>query len=271
MTLQTVVQSLCKHLVKPSVALKLIMALVVVQGVLLTAWLAPQPVAHPMLGEAHALFGWFKKEQSEDASEKTADKTKAPKASSKKAKLEEKPSSLLAENEGVKVTTRYGNIYIALFPKEAPVTVENFVTLVKKGFYNTSSMKFHRVIPGFVVQTGDPTGTGAGGSGKTIPLEVKNRLVHKSKGFVAMARGPEPNSASSQFYITLAPQPHLDGKYAVFGQVVAGNDVLDKIKPDDAVLGVAMTDLSSVQPDETFKASQTNALGAFLHYFTPDR
>jgi cyclophilin family peptidyl-prolyl cis-trans isomerase len=99
-------------------------------------------------------------------------------------------------------------------------------------------MKFHRVIPGFVIQTGDPTGTGAGGSKETIPLEVKNTLSHDTKGMVAMARGADLHSATSQFYITLAPQRTLDGKYAIFGKVISGLDVLDKIEKGDMLYGV---------------------------------
>jgi cyclophilin family peptidyl-prolyl cis-trans isomerase len=110
-------------------------------------------------------------------------------------------------------------------------------------------MKFHRVVPGFVVQTGDPTGTGAGGSKKTVPLEAKNKLSHNAKGIVAMARGADPNSATSQFYITLAPQTSLDGKYAIFGKVISGIDVLDKIEKDDMMYGIRLVELSSVVRD----------------------
>lgn len=122
-----------------------------------------------------------------------------------------------------------GEIRIELFPKEAPQTVNNFVYLARQGYYD--GVTFHRVIPGFVAQGGDPTGTGAGGPGWTIPDEVN---PHKhTEGAVAMAKTAQPNSAGSQFYITLAPQPALDGTYTVFGRVVDGMDVVRSITPRD--------------------------------------
>jgi cyclophilin family peptidyl-prolyl cis-trans isomerase len=154
-----------------------------------------------------------------------------------------------AENTGALIETEKGNIAIELYPDQAPLTVENFLKLVDKRFYHASGMKFHRVVPGFVIQTGDPTGTGMGGSPDRIPLEVKNKLSHKAKGVVAMARGMDPNSATSQFYITLAPQKNLDGKYAVFGRVISGMDVLDRIKEGDMLYGVRIIDTSTVSPD----------------------
>jgi peptidyl-prolyl cis-trans isomerase B (cyclophilin B) len=148
------------------------------------------------------------------------------------------------------IETERGNIAIELYPDQAPLTVNNFVKLVNTGFYNRFNMKFHRVVPGFVVQTGDPTGTGAGGSKERVPLEAKNKLSHNLKGIVAMARGADPNSATSQFYITLAPQPSLDGKYAVFGKVISGIDVLSKIEKDDQLYGIRLVDLSTVVRDQ---------------------
>lgn len=147
------------------------------------------------------------------------------------------------------IETEKGNIAIELFPDQAPQTVANFVKLVNEGFYNRYNMKFHRVVPGFVIQTGDPTGTGAGGSKERVPLEAKNKLSHNAKGIVAMARGADPNSASSQFYITLAPQITLDGKYAIFGKVISGMDVLSKIEKDDMMYGIRLVDLSSIVRD----------------------
>lgn len=145
--------------------------------------------------------------------------------------------------------TEKGNIAFELYPDEAPITVNNFVKLVEQGFYNKFNMKFHRVVPDFVIQTGDPTGTGAGGSQEKIVLEAKNKLSHNAKGMVAMARGPDPNSASSQFYITLAPQTSLDGKYAIFGKVISGLDVLDKIEKDDMLYGIKLVDLKDIARD----------------------
>jgi len=111
-----------------------------------------------------------------------------------------------------------GEITLEFFPADAPNTVDNFVKLAKEGFYD--SLAFHRVVPGFVVQGGDPKGNGTGGPGYTIKAEFnKNKHV---RGSVAMARSAHPDSAGSQFYITYGPQPHLDGSYTVFGRVVSG-------------------------------------------------
>lgn len=127
----------------------------------------------------------------------------------------------------MKIETTMGIIKIKLLPDKAPKTVEQIKGLVNKGFYN--GIIFHRVIAGFMIQGGDPTGTGTQGSGKTIPDEFGNGLKHDKKGVVAMANTGRPNSQDSQFFITLAPQPHLDGKYTIFGEVVSGMDVVEKI------------------------------------------
>lgn len=132
------------------------------------------------------------------------------------------------------VTIRMENgkeIKIELYPDVAPVTVENFVSLVKDGFYD--GLIFHRVIPGFMIQGGCPQGTGMGGPGHTIKGEfaangVKNDLKH-TRGVISMARSGNPNSAGSQFFIMHADAPHLDGQYAAFGKVVEGMDVVDEI------------------------------------------
>lgn len=122
-----------------------------------------------------------------------------------------------------------GDITLELFAKDAPKTVNNFVFLARNHFYD--GVTFHRVIPGFVAQAGDPTGTGRGGPGYTIPDEINS---HKFlDGTVGMARTSQPNTGGSQFFIDYAPQPQLDGAYTVFGQVIAGRDVLDKITPRD--------------------------------------
>ncbi len=118
-----------------------------------------------------------------------------------------------------------------LYPEIAPKTVDNFVTLVKEGFY--SGLIFHRVIKGFMIQGGDPTGTGAGGSKKNIEGEFRangfrNDLKH-TRGVLSMARAYDPNSASSQFFIMHKDAPHLDGQYAAFGKLTDGFDVLDAI------------------------------------------
>lgn len=122
-------------------------------------------------------------------------------------------------------------ITVELFPEVAPITVENFKKLVSEKYYD--GIIFHRVIPGFMVQGGDPTGTGMGGSKKTIKGEftangVKNDLSHK-RGVISMARTQIPNSASSQFFICHADATFLDGQYAAFGQVVEGIEGVDNI------------------------------------------
>lgn len=126
----------------------------------------------------------------------------------------------------VKMETTMGTIKIKLFTKEAPITTANFKKLVNEGFYN--GIIFHRVIDGFMIQGGDPTGTGTGGSKETIKDEFGPGLKHDKKGMLSMAnRGP--NTGTSQFFITLAPTPWLDGKHAIFGEVIEGMNVVEKI------------------------------------------
>jgi cyclophilin family peptidyl-prolyl cis-trans isomerase len=127
------------------------------------------------------------------------------------------------------VLEKGGEIELELYPADAPKTVESFVTLAKKGFYN--GLTFHRVEPGFVAQGGDPKGDGTGGPGYTLKAEFNQRL--HVRGTLAMARAQHPDSAGSQFYICFAPAPFLDGKYTVFGQVVKGMEVVDGIRRGD--------------------------------------
>jgi peptidyl-prolyl cis-trans isomerase B (cyclophilin B) len=124
------------------------------------------------------------------------------------------------------IETSMGMIVAELFSDGAPGTVANFVGLANSGFYK--NMIFHRIIKGFVVQSGDPTGTGRGGADRKIDLETSPALTH-IEGALGMARGPEPNSASSQFYICDNAVPGLDGNYAVFGRVVEGMGVVHAI------------------------------------------
>jgi len=137
------------------------------------------------------------------------------------------------------IETDKGAIKAELYVKQAPITTKNFIDLANSGFYN--GLRFHRVELGFVVQGGDPNGDGTGGSGKTIPLEINPELKHV-KGALAMARTQDPNSATSQFYITLAETPFLDGQYAVFGKVIQGIDVVGKIKVGDRMNKVTISD-----------------------------
>jgi peptidyl-prolyl cis-trans isomerase B (cyclophilin B) len=131
-----------------------------------------------------------------------------------------------------------GEIRLEFYPEDAPKTVENFVTLAKKGFYN--GLNFHRVVPDFVVQGGCPQGTGTGGPGYQIKAEF-NKQKHV-RGTLAMARSQHPDSAGSQFYICYGPTPHLDGQYTVFGRVVSGMEHVDRIKQGDKMTSVTITD-----------------------------
>ena len=126
---------------------------------------------------------------------------------------------------------KYGTIEVELDPSVAPLTVENFVKLANKGFYN--GLTFHRVIKGFMIQGGCPKGNGTGGPGYTIKGEfsangVNNPLKH-TRGVISMARAMDPNSAGSQFFIMHQDAPHLDGQYAAFGKVIKGIEVVDAI------------------------------------------
>lgn len=128
-----------------------------------------------------------------------------------------------------------GEMTLELYPETAPLTVENFVKLAKEGFYD--GLIFHRVIEGFMIQGGDPTGTGMGGPGYQIKGEfaangVKNPLKH-TRGVISMARSARPDSAGSQFFIMHRDAPHLDGQYAAFGKMTDGFEVLDEIASVD--------------------------------------
>ncbi|HWY83529.1 MAG TPA: peptidylprolyl isomerase [Roseiarcus sp.] len=127
----------------------------------------------------------------------------------------------------VVLTTKHGKVTIKLRPDWAPKHVAQIKTLVKQKFYD--GLTFHRVIPGFMAQTGDPTGTGSGGS--TLPnVPAEFNQTHFTRGVLGMARAEDPNSANSQFFITTADAGFLDGKYTAFGEVTSGMDVVDKIK-----------------------------------------
>lgn len=132
----------------------------------------------------------------------------------------------------VRIEMENGDVMRAeLYPEIAPETVKNFIELVEKGFYD--GVIFHRVIPGFMIQGGDPTGTGTGGPGHQIKGEFvangfENKLVH-DRGVLSMARSMDPNSAGSQFFVMVAKSPHLDGQYAAFGKVIEGIETADKI------------------------------------------
>ncbi|HVI39952.1 MAG TPA: peptidylprolyl isomerase [Anaerovoracaceae bacterium] len=132
----------------------------------------------------------------------------------------------------VRIEMENGDVMRAeLYPEIAPETVKNFIDLVEKGFYD--GVIFHRVIPGFMIQGGDPTGTGTGGPGYNIKGEFtangfENKLEH-DRGVLSMARSMDPDSAGSQFFVMVAKSPHLDGKYAAFGKIIEGIETADKI------------------------------------------
>lgn len=129
-------------------------------------------------------------------------------------------------NPTVTLKTSLGTMRAEIFQDKAPATAKNFLTLVKKGFYN--GLTFHRVIPGFMIQGGCPKGTGTGGPGYTIPDEFHPSLKHDSPGIFSMANAG-PNTGGSQFFITVAPAPWLNGKHAIFGKLIGGQDVAEKI------------------------------------------
>ncbi|HMO55929.1 MAG TPA: peptidylprolyl isomerase [Roseiflexaceae bacterium] len=139
------------------------------------------------------------------------------------------------------IKTTKGEIVVKLEAAYAPITVNNFVFLSRQGFYD--NVIFHRVIAGFVIQGGDPTGSGRGGPGYTFQDEVdpkKNPLKHQT-GTLSMANAG-PGTNGSQFFITHAPQPHLDGRHTVFGNVTSGMDIVLAIRQGDAMLGVTITE-----------------------------
>jgi cyclophilin family peptidyl-prolyl cis-trans isomerase len=134
----------------------------------------------------------------------------------------------------VVINTSQGVIKYKFYSKDAPKTVARMVELIQQGFYN--GLNFHRVVPGFVIQGGDPLGNGTGGSGQKLAAEFNER--RHLEGTVAMARAQDPNSADSQFYISLGRHPHLDRSYTVFGQVTEGMDVVKKIQMGDKMVSV---------------------------------
>ena len=125
-----------------------------------------------------------------------------------------------------KFNTNMGNFDVELYNDKAPITVGNFIKLVNEGFYN--GIIFHRVIPDFMIQTGCPHGTGYGGPGYTIKDEISKDLSHE-KGVISMANTGRPNTGGSQFFITVANTKWLDGKHTIFGKVINGMEVIDRI------------------------------------------
>lgn len=137
------------------------------------------------------------------------------------------------------IQTDRGDIELELYPQHAPKTVNNFVFLAREGFYD--GVTFHRVIDDFVIQGGDPTGTGRGGPGYRFEDEVKDNPLRHETGVISMANAG-PNTNGSQFFITHSPQPHLDGRHTVFGKVVGGMDVVNAIRQGDKMIKVVITE-----------------------------
>lgn len=140
----------------------------------------------------------------------------------------------------ISIKTVHGEIIFKLYPQQAPKTSARIVELTKKGFYD--GLTFHRVVPNFVIQGGDPKGNGTGGSGQNLQAEFSD-LQH-IKGTVAMARAADKDSADSQFYIALNTLPHLDGQYTVFGQVVDGLEFVEKVKVGDKIISMTFNEAS---------------------------
>jgi peptidyl-prolyl cis-trans isomerase B (cyclophilin B) len=137
-----------------------------------------------------------------------------------------------------KMETSRGQIELELYPQYAPKTVNNFVFLAWEGYYD--GVTFHRVINNFMIQGGDPTGTGSGGPGYKFEDEVKGNPLRHEAGVISMANAG-PNTNGSQFFITHSPQPHLDGKHTVFGKVIEGKDVVDSIKQGDQIISLEIS------------------------------
>ena len=144
-----------------------------------------------------------------------------------------------SKNFMAEIETNRGSIKLELFPNHAPKTVNNFVFLAQQGFYD--GLLFHRVISNFMIQGGDPTGTGAGGPGYSFEDEVADNPLTHETGVISMANAG-PNTNGSQFFITHSPQPHLNGNHTVFGKVVSGQDVVDSIRQGDKMERVIISE-----------------------------
>ena len=143
------------------------------------------------------------------------------------------------KNYSVSITTNRGIIGLELYPQHAPQTVNNFVYLASQGFYD--GVLFHRVIPNFMIQGGDPTGSGRGGPGYRFADEFNGNPLRHERCVISMANAG-PNTNGSQFFITHLPTPHLDGKHTVFGKVVIGEDIVDTIEQGDEIVSVTVSD-----------------------------
>jgi peptidyl-prolyl cis-trans isomerase B (cyclophilin B) len=163
----------------------------------------------------------------------------------------------MAELQAVIKTTK-GNIELNLFPEETPVTVANFVNLAERGYYD--GIVFHRVIPDFMVQGGDPTGTGRGGPGYEFKDEFSPKLRHSGPGILSMANAG-PGTNGSQFFITHVATPWLDNKHSIFGKVTTGQGVVDKIVQGDKILSIELKgDVQGALSNEKEKVAKWNEI-----------
>ena len=168
----------------------------------------------------------------------------------KEQKIDEKFPISVVDGRGLSkisavIKTVHGNVTFKFYSQKAPHTVTRLVTLINQGFYD--GLTFHKVIPNYIIQTGDPSGTGNGGSGVKLKAEFND--IQHIEGTVAMARDhSNPDSADSQFYIALSRLPHLDAKYTVIGQVVEGLNNLYKITSQDKIISLTIKDVSKDAP-----------------------
>ena len=149
------------------------------------------------------------------------------------------PYRPMADDNKITITTDKGAIKLTIFSSQVPVTAASFLNLAAKGFYK--GILFHRVIPNFMIQGGDPTGTGSGGPGYKFEDEFRATLKHEKAGILSMANAG-PNTNGSQFFITHGPTPHLDHRHTVFGEVTEGQDVVDSIEGGDTILSITVHD-----------------------------
>ena len=151
----------------------------------------------------------------------------------------------------IKMTTSKGDINITMYAADTPMTCASFLNLAQRGYYD--GLTFHRVIPNFMIQGGDPTGTGSGGPGYKFQDECRASLKHDKAGILSMANAG-PGTNGSQFFITHGPTPHLDGKHTVFGHVTEGQDVVDSIAQGDTISSIEILDST----DDLFAAQADN-------------
>ena len=160
----------------------------------------------------------------------------------------------MSQDIKIKMATSKGDISITMYAADTPMTCASFLNLAKRGYYD--GISFHRVIPNFMIQGGDPTGTGSGGPGYKFQDECRASLKHDKPGILSMANAG-PGTNGSQFFITHGPTPHLDGKHTVFGHVTEGQDVVDSIAQGDTITGIEVLDST----DALFEAQSENLAG----------